>query len=668
MERTELKTYVWEYFRWLQDLTGCHIEEHIASKKKSFAFNRETYEASKHLAKIFNSLNMDNVELAFVRCDNLLRFWFSEISFSMKGNFTSQGLRSVGKEFIKAAGYVDQYKMFYPSFAKSLLAEYQSTGLLDGDNNDVTIDNVGELACDLETVMIESGNTKYLRIYTLHRGEKPLDFDAPFKVNGTLVCSDNLDFLLSAFKPTDNDEIGVTLTMKIEEIIDYSYFMIFLQYKNTTFVITDSIEFGNPHNMVASRNPRRRSERREGETGLPYGVIDDIIKWREENKAIAKSNGESSEKPMELYVKNINEYMPASLRLVMLQIFKTMLKRVCDGNGEFPVVGTFDRMLVSQKLLGTTVDMKSDSFKSSFGGCNGNDIEEFQSEWILPDTNGEKTTLPAPIIRDLATMEEYRPDVLVTPEKAQQYADYFVAKREADFISKTMWDYYEANYMKERGEMENVIMEHLDSLLPYIFAGDEVLLVDIHLLYNRRDFAAVNGNLTVVKFSRLYYDTADEHRNHKWLSGDITASKKPNGRRHDKYCNGCGIETSKGAVVSFHHWKEFVRLLSVKRTDIPQSMRNYTAHYYEPYAGNSILDNVNPIHLLGDPFSRRNPNGFDVAIPFCGNCMRKMKKRYRVAENAVILFNSKAGEVDEVIPYSENLREVVFEKYSKLNK
>ena len=531
----------------------------------------------------------------------------------------------MGDMFHEAAGYMDQYELFYPGFAARLMAEYKATGLLDGDSCDVTLENVGEIACDLESVSVESENTRYLRVYTLNRGEKPLNFNAPFRVKGVLACCNNLDFLLSACKPIDDDEIEVTIAMKIEEIIDYSYFLIFLQYKDTCFVVTDSIEFGNPHNMVASRNLRRRSESRENETGLPYRLIDDIIQWREENKAIQKATSASDEKPMELYTKKLSEYMPASLRLNIVSLFKTMIKRVADGNGEFSVVGTFDRMLVSQKLLGSTVDMKTDGFKSSFEGHNTEKLDEFYASWMLPENDGEKTTLPAPVIRDLSVIDEYRADVLVMPEKARAYADYFVAKREADHIRKTLWDYYDAHNAEERREMAEIVRAHLDSLLPYIFAGEEVYMVDMDIIYNHVDpfTRAEEPRFIIDKFSYLYHDSVAEHKENKWFHGDIVATKEPKGYKWESYCNGCDISTNKGAIVSFVHWKEFVKFLSIDRTDIPQSIRNYTAHYYQPYPRNSILDNVNPLYLLRDPFSQRNANSFDVAIPFCGNCMRK---------------------------------------------
>lgn len=57
MERNELTTYVRKYFRWLQEITGCAIEDAIASNAKSFTVTLGTYEAKKHLVKILNSLN-----------------------------------------------------------------------------------------------------------------------------------------------------------------------------------------------------------------------------------------------------------------------------------------------------------------------------------------------------------------------------------------------------------------------------------------------------------------------------------------------------------------------------------------------------------------------------------------------------------------------------------
>ena len=47
---------------------------------------------------------------------------------------------------------------------------------------------------------------------------------------------------------------------------------------------------------------------------------------------------------------------------------------------------------------------------------------------------------------------------------------------------------------------------------------------------------------------------------------------------------------------------------------------------------------------------RRNPNDFIVSFPYCGFCHKKLYKKYKVAEEAVIVISSKQNAVIEILP------------------
>ena len=68
------------------------------------------------------------------------------------------------------------------------------------------------------------------------------------------------------------------------------------------------MEFSNPHVAVSSRNPRRRSESREEETGLPYGIIDRILEWRSDSTEVSRNVSSNNEGSMELYIKKLSDF------------------------------------------------------------------------------------------------------------------------------------------------------------------------------------------------------------------------------------------------------------------------------------------------------------------------------------------------------------------------
>ena len=140
---------------------------------------------------------------------------------------------------------------------------------------------------------------------------------------------------------------------------------------------------------------------------------------------------------------------------------------------------------------------------------------------MLPEET--ETSLPAPIIRDLTTVEHYREDVLVTAEQAQRYAEYYVAKREADATSDNMWNYYNEHFTKESLEFQKMLLKHESDLIPYIFSGDTVYMHDIDSV--DYTFGMTNGKKMFHKLSHIYRGTPEEKNdeNSIWFHNEFFA-------------------------------------------------------------------------------------------------------------------------------------------------
>ena len=651
--RAQLETTVKLYFAWLQDVTGCPVEKEIEENVRSFSFNSRTYEARRELVAILSSINIQHFNEAYIRCDSLCREWFSDGEIRIKNDTDADAYEQLGRQYCEAAGYIKAFNEYKKSYYPKLLEAYRSTGLLDDENN-VTLENVGEISLELETLEQKSAITDYLHIYTLKQGSQPIDYTKPFIVKDVIVCSDSLDYLLTATKSTeDDDDIHISIAVKIEPIIDYSYFLIFVQQRDSVILVTDQMEFANPHTAISSRNPRRRSEGREENTGLPYRIIDDIITWRDEETTLVKEGMVKQE----LYVKKLSEYMKGASRLALMKVISNMIKRLSNEATTYPQIGTFETMLHEQKLIGTAIDTESESFNDSFEHHrNEEKIKEYYDSYIMPEET--KETLPAPIVRDLQTVEEYRGDVLVTAENAKKMADYFVAKREADAKSKTIWDYYEEHEAEEKYELAKLLAKHREHILPYIFSGEEVFILDV----KNNDsgitnmFSSDERNEIIGRLSQIHRGTKAEEHSFYMDWGKIYPSDvlRPSGRGHifnEKCCNGDAKVRRKGVLVWFRHYEFMTALLGIKRTDLPQIYRNYMSCSYVPYIGNSITSNINPKYLVRDPMSEHKPNGVPVYFPYCGNCIRKYLKEYKKFERSLIIYNSEKKEIVDIVDY-----------------
>lgn len=638
-----------EWFEWLQDVTGCPVEKEIAENVKKFTLNEATWEARKQLMSILNSINLEHIAEAYIRCDKLTRMWFADNSIRIKDSSDSDAYKTIGEQYVQAGKFISEFNKFKKHHYPELLAAYRQTGLL-ADSDDVTVDNVGDIACELETQEGKSALTDYLTTYTLKKG-RALDFTKPYNVRDVIVCSDSLDYLLSMGKTTDEDTIDVRIGLKIEPIIDYSYFLIFVQQYDTTLVVTDQIQFANPHTAVSSRNPRRRSEQREENTGLPYRIIDDIITWRDETKTVAKEG----ETKRELYIKKLSEYLSGAGRLLLMKVVDGIIRKI-QTEPEYPLVGTYETMLHTQKLIGTTVDTQSERFNDSFENDKRTErAKKYYDSWVMPEE--AQTTLPAPIVRDLATIEEYRGDVLVTAENARKMTDYFIAKREADAKHRLVWDYYNEHEDAEKYEFEKILTKTREHILPFIFAGETVYMTDV--AHPESVSFGSEHNKLIVRLAQTFYGKKEEENDWymRWTkfypSSCLTESRsyKTSYIFNERCLNDTAKCRRKGVQVYFKHWEYITQLLGIGRMDLPQIFRNYMADDYIPYVGNSITQNVNPNFCVTEPLSHQQPNCLTVVYPYCGNCIRKYQKQYQKFKNALIVYDSVEQKVLDIVNY-----------------
>ena len=675
----DIKKTVTSFFRFLEQATGINIEQMVEDSVRSghTSINLSDFGYQKQMLSILNSINVEHYESAFIKCHNLARDFFG-LGNNLKKDASPEEYREAGRRLTMVADYLDAFDHFSSEYYPELLERYRETGVVGSDSfkSDVNLNTVGDISLILEQISQDVLFSKHLHTYIFRNGEGVPEFETGFHMRDVIVCSDNLNYILTtASKPVDSDEYQVSVCLKIEPIIDYTYFIIFVQYNDSTWIVTDNIEWANPHVAVSSRNPRRRSESREEETWLPYRIIDDVISWRSDSTEISKQRVEGQKEPIELYVKTLSEIMGSdSAKLQMLEVIKTMIKKVSETGNSALQIGTFSQMLTSQKLIGSTVNMDTDEFESQFETQNLEKVKQMQAEWILPENSDENKTraLPAPIVRDLQYVKDYRDDVLVTAEQAARYAEYYVAKRQADALKTNLDNYFEKNFMKESLDFQKLMLQYEQNILPYAMCGTEVWLYDIDTV--SASFGMGNGAKIIHRLAKTFRGLPEERKDEDswWYKNEFFAMKesaKTNcGYKGEYYvfdgkCVDCGAKVDrKGVLVFINHWKHLVSLLGCPREEIPQCFKNYASYAYRPYTGNSIISNINPLYLVEDPLSRKFDNRLRLVWPLCGNCLRKYTKRFKKFDKALVLFSSKQMKVVDIVEY-ESYKETHKEEF-----
>lgn len=87
--------------------------------------------------------------------------------------------------------------------------------------------------------------------------------------------------------------------------------------------------------------------------------------------------------------------------------------------------------------------------------------------------------------------------------------------------------------------------------------------------------------------------------------------------------------------------------------DIPDWFKLYRYHGFNPYHGNSILNNVDPLAMIKDPITDRYSNGFSVSFQTCGWCKRKLEKEHGKYQDPVIVADYETMEVTSIIEREE---------------
>jgi hypothetical protein len=98
-------------------------------------------------------------------------------------------------------------------------------------------------------------------------------------------------------------------------------------------------------------------------------------------------------------------------------------------------------------------------------------------------------------------------------------------------------------------------------------------------------------------------------------------------KHYEREVEACDFSVRKPIkTIDVRHWKQFQYLVGGDRDAIPPYFRCYVAHNFDPYVGNSILDNTHPLALLRDPCTREHPNGITINVFLCGVCANKLAK------------------------------------------
>jgi len=113
----------------------------------------------------------------------------------------------------------------------------------------------------------------------------------------------------------------------------------------------------------------------------------------------------------------------------------------------------------------------------------------------------------------------------------------------------------------------------------------------------------------------------------------------------DEYCMFCSYTKKKYLKLKFIDYRQFLEFFNLKENEIPPHMIEHLHQQRTMYVGNSILDDLDPVDGVNDPwfrsahdaksthrFAHDDPPNISIVLPVCLVCLNKYKRKAKMEE------------------------------------
>ena len=599
------------------------------AKKTSHKISLFTHDFEKDLLKVKNYIATEELDYAIIQFNSII-----EGFFHIYNPFTYNGIKTQKAELYELieliSDSIDLYDVWLKTDYVKALEFYHNNELFKPD--EINSDKIHpELFLRLKDVL--NGDTcKFIKTFSYKKGSAPITDDINlFKLNKEIVLSDNLnEWINIKARKEISDVTEVTMFMKIEEIVDYSYFLFVINYKDHVFLITDQNSFSNPLVKCSSRNPYRRREQLYDTVDFPYGLIDKLPEIRKSN-VLPKS----PDLNLELYFYPLSD-LDLYCRAYITAFVSQFISKIKTEHESLNRILTFDGYL-NQKMIGEHIPL-TDVDNNSMSYYDGRVKEEIE-ELLETIEEVKPTTAIATLSKDIILKSDlYDKDWLTTPEHFDNLVKwYHFNEKRDDYKNKIKEIFTDTQRIEDTELLGELIKKNSERFLEIAFVADTVYNIN----ENVSSFTSDKTPITSV-IVRAY---EPDHMYSFNASAHLGMYIENPGTRNEKYM--CDCKRFKAHHIkrfTVFNYKELMALLQLTdRKQLPKYYRQYRSHINSAYRGNSITSNVNPLTLLEDPCSRRYSNGFIIDVIMCKHCANKYSKKYKKFDIAQIIFDGNSN-------------------------
>lgn len=556
---------------------------------------------------------------------------------------TSEDLRRHAQFLYDAANFMDTYKSVRSSDRMDWLEQLRAMRLLTPEEKQQE-DLVDKCPRSLNEDVFKAFNNRRMMRVCRYKGINPLNMDNIKSVNigENFILANNVGDIMMRGKDGRPDELNIYVALNIDDILDFSYFLIAFNNGENWWFLTDEPEFANPEakTLIAGRGAAKYRDRDYDSTIFPYVFLDRIEEWRRNNTRLDKTG----ETKREMYTVPLTDW-PMICRVMLNLLIERVVKKLAGDTLQIPVM-KFGYEYTNALLL-ENKNLKTDEWKEKY------DSFEYSKDNHNARTRAESFIFKKEDVRalvslntkDLADKIAVWNGSLMTEEKYRQLEAWAVCESEYQ-RRKQMLDNIENQKKEDKKRMGDMLDRNFHNRIETLFAAKKmyVFIYEPDMVY-KDGHNCFNPNRDVIVTN--LHTPFGKNWSFPVVDGVVGGSTETLCRRCDKH----PLKKNHTSVLNIHHYSLLAWLAGVKREELPYWFINYQNHLYDSYTGNHLLNNINPLLLLKDGASRRYPNGLTIYIRVCQRCRTSMDKK--AMEKGVLVINKLTCESEGVFEFED---------------
>lgn len=473
-------------------------------------------------------------------------------------------------------------------------------------------------------------DNNHLSKYVLKQGSSKIPKDlSNFIISKDFYLCDNLNYFLTNFNKTyDDDVVRVTTFFKIEKVVDYSYFMFILNYKDHTIAFSDLLTFDNPNMANSSRSPRRKVEDKQDNCWLPYNLIDEISDIRKDDTTLNILDND-----VEFHKLKWNRFSQ-NQRMYILLVIEQLVNKLGESKGtDLISAGAY----YEQKLL--TGEKIEDNPWENEDFTNWNEHTKTYAKDLFDNLDENDSTELATLTYDLVVKSDLYDETLLAPRDIhEKHSKWFAVNVYKHNIQKTLGKrlYMVASKDEEDRKRYDDGKEYLTKSLNSKFESiirKLTITENLSFVTAEKSFKGGSGRfgndlvkeILCFRFRRVKEEDPDDY-----ILGFSNIGSRygyyPYNAEEEKCLIDPRYKGSTQYCFTIKHYSQLMYLLDCTREELPVYFRSYRSSSMIPYSGNPILNNVHPLATLTDACSQQHPNGILIGIHMSKRGFNKIVK------------------------------------------